>query len=85
MPDKTKVTKRNGEKVYTLRHKIQIYQEREYDEIVSEEGFVFLVDHEGTINIIPDTTQLLANFELEELNTVLLTDTIYEELTNADV
>ncbi len=85
MPDKTKVTKRGGEKVYTLRHQIPIWENRKPEFLEPGPASVFLVADNGDINLIDGTTEILAQFEPEQLYALTLIDSVFKETNNANV
>lgn len=64
--DGATVTKATGQKKYTLRRSIKIYGENQ-QEIKCDVDNVFLVDEQGNINMIPDSTELMVYMSVEEL------------------
>jgi hypothetical protein len=54
------VTKRTGEKQYTIRNKIRIFNENGIEkEITSNDGTRFLVNKNGDANVINSNTELV--------------------------
>jgi hypothetical protein len=68
VPEWSTVTKLTGSKQYTLRKKLRIFAEkRECREIECEDGFVFLVDGKGDVNMHPAGKELCWLASREEL------------------
>ena len=68
------VTKRGGEKRYTIRGEVNIYQMPPTPKqvIKAEEGTVFLVSADGEINVISGDTEVLWVTTLDNLNRLKL-------------
>jgi len=60
------VTKKTGQKEYTVRRSIKIYGENRL-EIKSDADNIFLVDSDGNINQIKESTELLAHIRADSL------------------
>ena len=68
IPLDSTVTKRTGEKEYTLRDRLRIYgEENSPKEIKAADGSRFLVSENGDANVVSGTTKLLWHVEEEEL------------------
>jgi hypothetical protein len=60
VPLEAKVTKRTGQKVYTLRDRLRVFGEKgERREIVALDGTRFFVDDKGDANVIAGTTEVM--------------------------
>lgn len=66
LEDGTIVTKKTGQKEYTLRRSIKIYGENR-QEIKCDADNIFLVDSDGNINQITESTELLAQISADNL------------------
>jgi hypothetical protein len=66
LEDGAVVTKKTGQKEYTVRRSIKIYGENR-QEIKSDADNIFLVDSEGNINQIKDSTELLVHVRADSL------------------
>lgn len=64
--DGATVTKPTGQKKYTLRRSIKIYGENQ-QEITCDVDNVFLVDEQGNINMIADSTELMVYMNIGDL------------------
>lgn len=60
------VTKKTGQKEYTVRRSIKIYGENR-QQIKCDADNIFLVDSEGNINQIKDSTELLVHISADNL------------------
>lgn len=66
LEDGTIVSKKTGQKEYTIKRSIKIYGENR-QEIKSDADNIFLVDSDGNINQIKDSTELLAHIPADYL------------------
>lgn len=64
--DGTVVTKITGKKEYIIRRNIKIYGDNR-KEIKCDDGFIFLVDSNGNIDMISNDKELLVQIEPEDL------------------
>jgi hypothetical protein len=64
------VTKRTGTKEYTIRDTIKIYHSQWVQEVKSL-GVVFLVAKGGDINAIAETTPVLAELTLAQIQEIM--------------
>lgn len=53
VPPDSQVTKKTGQKLYTLRHRLRIFGDGPTKETLPGEGKVFLVANNGDSNVIP--------------------------------
>lgn len=60
VPLGAKVTKRTGEKIYTIRDRLRVFGEKgERREIIAKGGTRFFVNDEGDANVISGTTTVV--------------------------
>jgi len=71
IPVDSLVTKRTGQKVYTLRKEIRIFGTSERRGITADAGVLFLVSENGDINAIPAGTELVWSATADELRDLL--------------
>jgi hypothetical protein len=69
LPDGQVVTKRNGEKLYTLRHAIHVHGSGDIpsQQINASKGARFLVSSDGSVNAISDATEVLTELDFNLL------------------
>jgi hypothetical protein len=69
LPDGQVVTKRTGEKRYTLRHAIHVHGSGDIpsQQINADKGARFLVSSDGSVNAIADATEVLAELDFNLL------------------
>ena len=77
IPDKSRVKKRTGEVIYTLRTKLTVYPEVRGEKPPLSVDGVFLVSHSGDINQI--TPDLLLLWEIEAGSLVDMLNIEWEE------
>jgi hypothetical protein len=69
LPDGQVVTKRNGEKRYTLRHAIHVHGSGDIpsQQINADKGARFLVSSNGDVNAISNAMEVLAELDFDLL------------------
>jgi hypothetical protein len=69
LPDGQVVTKRTGEKRYTLRHAIRVHGSGDIpsQQINADKGARFLVSSNGDVNAISDATEVLTELDFDLL------------------
>lgn len=71
IPDESRVRKKTGEKWYTLRSEISIYGVpgglRPQVIVIKTPGVKFLVSDEGTVNAVPDTSELVVEWTADHV------------------
>jgi hypothetical protein len=74
IPLESSVTKKNGEKKYTIRDRVKIFGDTDPErqkELVADDGTRFLVSEKGDINVIAGETELVWHIEMERLHDFL--------------
>lgn len=67
LPDGQVVTKRTGEKPYTLQSVIRVHGAGDMQKLTADKGARFLVDCIGDVNAISDTTEVLTELDFNLL------------------
>jgi hypothetical protein len=68
IPLESKVTKKTGQKPYTLRDKLRIFNENHtQQEVKATDGARFLVSENGDANVVSGSTELLWHIDARSL------------------
>jgi hypothetical protein len=71
IPFGSKVTKKNGEKVYRVGDRFTIYGPTKKDVMIAPDGFLLLIDPNGNGNIVENTLEVVWLVYTDELESYL--------------